>query len=202
MGFAWERHYDFVPASARAFGGTGFNLGGIGGTAATIPVGTAAVAGINSSTDDAYSINLRWQSVIFTNWAFAIGGYCERLEYDWTYSGFVPSAVTELERDACRADVALRFLNHTFAFQYGWARDLKGQLAGGIFNPADSGAMNYIVGYAYSFSPRSSIYAYATLTENETNARYNGIVFGGIGPAAGADPRYYGIGLRPRSNRL
>jgi predicted porin len=199
VGGAWERHYDFVPAAARIFGGTGFNLGGVvaAGTAAFIPVGTANTNGINRSVDDAYSINIRWQSQINPNFAFAIGGYCERLEYDWTYSGFAPSNVLELKRDACRADLAFRFLQHTLGFQYGWARDLKGDLASGAnINGNDSGAMNYIVGYAYSFSPRSSIYAYATFVENETNARYNGIVFGGIGPNAGADPRYYGIGLR------
>jgi predicted porin len=202
VGGAWERHYDFVPAAARVFGGTGFNLGGVavgpapGQTGAFIPVGTANTNGINRSVDDAYSINLRWQQQIGPSWSFAIGGYCERLEYDWTYSGFVATNVTELKRDACRADVAFRFLQHTLGFQYGWARDLKGEKQGGAFNGNDSGAMNYIVGYAYSFSPRSSIYAYATFTENETNARYNGIVFGGLGPNAGADPRYYGIGLR------
>jgi predicted porin len=196
VGGAWERHYDYIPAAARVFGGTGFNLGGIGATAAFIPVGSATTQGINNSTDDGYSVNLRWQQQINPNFSFAIGGYCERLEYDWTYNGFAASNVTELKRDACRGDVAFRFLQHTLGFQYGYARELKGQLAGGAFNGTNSGAQVYVVGYAYSFSPRSSIYAYANFVENETNARYSGVAFNGTTPNAGADPRYYGIGLR------
>ena len=31
---------------------------------------------------------------------------------------------------------------------------------------------------------------------NDTNARYSGILSAGIGPNAGGDPRYVGVGLR------
>ena len=54
----------------------------------------------------------------------------------------------------------------------------------------------WILGYAYSLSKRSSVFAYGTFVDNDQNARANGIVFGGIGPNAGGDPKYYGVGLR------
>ena len=54
----------------------------------------------------------------------------------------------------------------------------------------------WILGYGYSLSKRSSIFAYGTLINNDTNARFSGIVFNGIGPNAGGDPRYVGVGLR------
>jgi hypothetical protein len=34
------------------------------------------------------------------------------------------------------------------------------------------------------------------MVDNDENARASGIVFGGIGPSAGGDPKYYGVGLR------
>jgi hypothetical protein len=40
------------------------------------------------------------------------------------------------------------------------------------------------------------VFAYYTLVDNEVNARASGIVFNGIGPNAGGDPEYLGVGLR------
>jgi predicted porin len=53
-----------------------------------------------------------------------------------------------------------------------------------------------IFGYGYSLSKRTGAYVYHTRITNETNARYAGIVFNGLSPAAGADPRYTGLGIR------
>jgi predicted porin len=54
----------------------------------------------------------------------------------------------------------------------------------------------WVLGYAYSLSKRSSVFAYATIINNDTNARYNGISAEGIQPNAGGDPQYIGVGLR------
>jgi hypothetical protein len=34
------------------------------------------------------------------------------------------------------------------------------------------------------------------MVDNEVNGRVNGIVFNGVGPNAGGDPKYLGAGIR------
>jgi len=79
------------------------------------------------------------------------------------------------------------------AAQSGWTE--YPPLSGATFTPG-SGTDMWILGYGYSLSKRSSVFAYYTQVDNDTNSRASGIVFGGIGPSAGGDPKYYGVGLR------
>ena len=104
--------------------------------------------------------------------------------------------VTKLEREAWRLDAAYQLGAHTFGIQFGQGKEIKGDAIGSTFNGDGTGTDVWIFGYAYSLSKRSSIFAYYTQVDNETNSRSSGIVFGGIGPNAGGDPRYMGVGLR------
>ncbi len=104
--------------------------------------------------------------------------------------------VTKLERDAWRLDAAYQLGAHTFGVQYGYGDKIDGTVNGGTFNGDGTKTDVWIFGYAYSLSKRSSVFAYYTMVDNETNARASGIVFGGIGPNAGGDPKYGGVGLR------
>ena len=78
------------------------------------------------------------------------------------------------------------------------ANKLRGTVSGNgfSFDGSSTAANGWVLGYAYSLSKRSSIYAYGTIVDNDTNARYTGASAAGIGPNAGGDPRYIGVGLR------
>ncbi len=73
--------------------------------------------------------------------------------------------------------------------------------AGPTANPAAitgnaTSATMYNLAYDYALSKRTDLRAYMTFVNNSANARYTGVVFNGIQPVAGGDPRYYGVGLR------
>ena len=223
-GVAWEHHEDYITAAARSgvanggntgmTAGNGFVLGsvvqgGVGQVISNIPVGTGTAFGISSDKDDAYNINLRYTFQNLGPGALTIGGYWEELKYKLNYSGTGPANstnnlatnVNDFKRDAWRFEAVYQMGPHTFGAQYGNATSVKGTLganSGGSFsNEADdSGAYYWLAAYAYSLSKRTSLYAYYTKVTNQTNARYNGIVFGGIGPNAGGDPMYTGVGIK------
>ena len=54
----------------------------------------------------------------------------------------------------------------------------------------------WIVGYAYSLSKRSSVFAYYTQVDNERTPARAASCSAGSGRHAGGDPKYYGVGLR------
>ena len=218
-GVAYEYHGDYITAAARSMGaaglpaiGTGcapgFALGGnatIGATnsatLACIPIGTAASNGISSDSANAWNVNLRYTF----GFGLSIGGYYEWIKYKMDYAnnpgGTVATGdgnLTELKRNAYRLDAAYQLGPHTFGLQYAHANDLRGSVSGNrySFDGSSTAVNGWILGYAYSFSKRSSVYAYGTFITNDTNARYAGIVNNGIGPNAGGDPRYVGVGLR------
>jgi len=197
-GAAYEKHDDYITTAARLTSGAGFTLGGTPATAtqastvAQIPVGTATTNGISSDDATGWNVNLRYTF----GFGLSIGGYYEMVEWDMNYSGSTTGNLNSIERDAWRLDAAYQLGAHTFGIQYGQGGDLKGQVSGGTFNGDGTGTDVWIFGYAYSLSKRSSVFAYYTMVDNETNSRSSGIVFGGIGPNAGGDPKYYGVGLR------
>jgi predicted porin len=217
-GVGYEYHGDYITASARNMGAAnlpaiagrcsaGFDLGGnatVGASSATlacIPIGSATANGIRSDDSNAVNINLRYTF----GFGLSIGGYYEWIEWKMDYANNPGGTIalgngnlTELKRDAYRLDAAYQVGPHTFALQYARANDLKGSVAGnGFAFDGNSTAVNgWVLGYAYNLSKRSSVYAYGTVINNDTNARYSGISSAGIGPNAGGDPRYVGVGLR------
>ena len=162
--------------------------------------------GISGDDSNGWNVNLRYTFAF----GLSIGGYYEWIKWKMDYSnnpglngsGSLASCalgdcnVTEIKRQAWRLDAAYQLGAHTFGLQYAHGNDIKGQVQGGGFNGDTTGVNGWILGYGYSLSKRSSIFAYGTMINNDTNARFSGIVFNGIGPNSGGDPRYVGVGLR------
>jgi predicted porin len=223
-GVGYEYHDDYITTAARQMSGTinstaatgcagfgpGFALGGlaagtntsgqaVGGSLACMPIGSAAAgsAGLSGDQSTAWNVNLRYTF----GFGLSIGGYYEWVEWKMDYgntTGAEQGLLTKVERDAWRLDAAYQLGAHTFGIQWGQGRKVKGSTTGAnnTFNGDGTGTDVWIFGYAYSLSKRSSVFAYYTYVDNETNSRSNGIVFNGIGPNAGADPKYLGVGLR------
>ena len=190
-----------------ALGGTALNAAALtGNTTACMPVGSGVANGLSGDDSNAWNVNLRYTFAF----GLSIGGYYEWVKWKMDYannpgfdgSGSVVSCalgdcnVTEIKRQAWRLDAAYQLGAHTFGLQYAHGNDIKGQVQGGGFNGDSTGVNGWILGYGYSLSKRSSIFAYGTMINNDTNARFSGIVFNGIGPNSGGDPRYVGVGLR------
>jgi predicted porin len=195
-GIGWEKHDDYITTAARLTP-AGFILGGqnVVGTTSTlaaIPVGSSTTNGISGDDSQGWNFNLRYTF----GFGLSIGGYYETIKWDMNYSTGATGNVTRLDRNAWRLDAAYQLGAHTFGIQYGKGDKLDGTVNGGSFNGDGTGTDMWILGYGYSLSKRSSVFAYYTQVENETNSRASGIVFGGIGPNAGGDPKYYGVGLR------
>jgi predicted porin len=221
-GVGYEWHGDYITTAARAMGtnitttgatmastagtacaglGNGFAIGGqvaLGGnsaTAACMPVGSATTAGLSGDDGNFWNVNLRYTFPF----GLSIGGYYEWAKWEMNYSntsGAEVGLVNELKRDAWRLDAAYQLGAHTFGIQWGQGREIKGASSNASFNGDGTGTDVWIFGYAYSLSKRSSVFAYYTYVDNETNSRSSGIVFNGIGPNAGGDPKYLGVGLR------
>ena len=221
-GIGWEYHEDYITASARAMGtnvtttgaliastagtacaglGNGFAAGGqaatafSAATAACMPIGSATAVGLSGDDATAWNFNLRYTF----GFGLSLGGYYETIEWKMKYGnnpGTAVGLVTKVEREAWRLDAAYQLGAHTFGLQFGQGRKLKGNVQNATFNGDSTGTDVWIVGYAYSLSKRSSVFGYYTLVKNDTNSRASGIVFNGIGPNAGADPQYLGVGLR------
>jgi len=217
-GVGYEHHGDYITAAARNMGAAGlpatagcaagFALGGNAtasptrsATLACIPIGTATTNGISSDDSNAVNINLRYTF----GFGLSIGGYYEWIKYKTVYGnnpgGTIATGdgnLTELKRNAYRLDAAYQLGPHTFGLQYARAGNLRGSVSGNdfSFDGSSTAVSGWVLGYAYSLSKRSSVFAYATIINNDTNARYNGISAEGIQPNAGGDPQYIGVGLR------
>jgi len=224
-GIGYEDHSDYVTTAARlgasATGvglstaatacstlGAGFALGGlaagtntsgqaVGGSLACLPVGSATAPGLSGDDSNLWNVNLRYTF----GFGLSIGGYYEWAEWKMKYgntTGAEVGLLNKIERDAWRLDAAYQLGAHTFGIQWGQGRRLKGSASGvnNSFDGSGTGTDVWIFGYAYSLSKRSSVFAYYTYVDNETNSRSSGIVFNGIGPNAGGDPKYLGVGLR------
>src|SRR5262249_35258759 len=148
--------------------------------------------------DNAFNVNLRYTFAF----GLSIGGYWEKLKYSVDYSTFQVGTLTDLDKTSWRADVAYQIGPHTIGLQYGASSNLKGTTTAAQFDGSNTAGNVWILGYAYSLSKRTSLFGYYTRVQNQANAAYSGIVFYGVGPVAGADPRYLGVGLRHTFGRI
>ena len=171
-------------------------------------MGSATTNGISGDSSTGWNANLRYTF----GFGLSIGGYYEWIKWKMNYANN-PGGVAfstalgdgnlqELKRNAWRLDAA----NPTWARTPSGCSTRRGATCAVRRRPTPSlgvastaktpGVTGWIVGYAYSLSKRSSVFAYGTVVDNDTNARVSGIVFGGIGPNSGGDPGYVGVGLR------
>jgi predicted porin len=163
--------------------------------AACMPVGSGTAAGLSGDHSDAWNVNLRYTF----GFGLSIGGYYESVTWKMKYGNTNDTEVglvNKIDRDAWHLDAAYQLGAHTFGLQWGQGRRLKGSSQNANFDGSGTGTDVWIFGYAYSLSKRSSVFAYYTYVDNETNSRSNGIDANGIGPNAGGDPKYLGVGLR------
>jgi predicted porin len=194
VGVGYERHNDLAAFGIRTWG-TNMILGT---TAAGVPIAQFEGRNIAGSDAHAWNINARYTF----GGGFSGGIYYERInwnfEYGNTLAGVAPLAsnVTNLDKKAYRLDVAYQTGPHTIGLMYNRAQDIGGSTLGMAFNGNDTGIQSWQLGYGYSFSKRTSLFGYWTQVTNDRNAQSAGIVFNGLTPAVGGDPRYYGVGLR------
>jgi len=207
--YGYERNKDTLALSARTFAG-GFSAGEgtgawtIGGTPAGGAVGASYASG---STNIGHRLGGRYAFDLGGGSSIGLGALWESLKWDIDYGqtagvAAVANNLTQLKKTAYRLQANFTTGNHFVGFEYTKANELKGNITrvgGGVGNSFDgsgSSAKGYVISYNYAMSKRTSVGAYWTQINNDTNANYSGIVFGGATTAAGGDPRYYGLHLR------
>ena len=172
--------------------GPGFALGGnptagaANATVACMPVGTASTVGLNGDDSDGWNVNVRYTF----GFGLSIGGYYEWIKWKPKYanqSGAEVGLVTEIKRDAWRLRRRVSAWCAHLRHPVRHGQELKGSVTNASFDANGTETTEWIFGYAYSLSKRSSVFAYYTQVDNDTNARSSGIVFNGIGPNAGGD---------------
>jgi predicted porin len=117
----------------------------------------------------------------------------ERLEYE-------PTATTELRRDAWALAATHMVGPHIFRILYIRAEDSEGDAnvtIGGV-GPADSdsGARQISVGYGYTLSKRTELYAFYVQLKNDDTALYSFSTNPLGGLTADSDLRGFGLGIR------
>ena len=196
VGYAYQRQKDLLAASAAAFGGLSIGTGGTGGAA----VGANA----SGSTGTGHRVGGRYAFAMGGGSSLGIGALWESLKWTVGYSsansfgGF--SDLSELKKTAYRLQGNFTTGNHFFGLEYVKTNEMKGSVTNQVgafgFNGSGTASKGYILSYNYMMSKRTSVTAYATLINNDANAGYSGLVFGGILGGAGSDPKYYGLNLR------
>ena len=199
LGVTYAKQKDLLAYSAGLAGGSGVN--GTGTGAWSITSGAGAGATYASGSDGrAWRMGGRYSFPMGGGRSLGVGAMWEQLKWTINYSGAASVAdLTELKKTAYRLQGNFVTGSHFFGLEYTRANDLKGSIGGTAnnqFNGGGTGARGYILSYNYMMSKRTSVSLYYTAVDNETNANYSGIVFGGIATAAGANPRYYGAYVR------
>jgi predicted porin len=201
VGVGFERHNDLAAFGIRNFAGTGATSGMVLGIdSAGTPRAGFQSGNLTGSDAHAWNINARYTFAM----GLQLGVYYERLNYGFDYAPVAAPAgtatwnanVTDLDKTAYRLDAAYRTGPHTIGLMWNKAQDIGGSTIANGFNGSDTGIQSWQLGYAYSFSKRTSAFAYYNQVTNDRNAQSAGIVFNGLTPAVGGDPRYYGVGLR------
>lgn len=141
-------------------------------------------------SDDAWKIG---GSYTFGN--TTIGAIYEQIDFEF--------ATGDLELRNWYLSLTHKIGPGTIRAAYTRSRDPKGSSLTGIAAGAgapgvnnDAGAHQFVIGYGYSLSKRTEVYALYSKIENDTNATYNFATnaLGGIG--AGSDPRGFGLGIK------
>lgn len=114
----------------------------------------------------------------------------ERLEYE--------TAIGKLDRNAWYVSVSHQMGSHGVRLGLARAGDGKGasgNRVGFVRGGADTGAAHVTLGWDYTLSRRTSLYAYATHLDNEDNAAYD-FAINSVGAALGATLKGAVLGMR------
>jgi predicted porin len=186
LGIAYERHDDYV-----AFAGTS-----AAAFAPAVPTRSTTDQGIKANAGVELSTNFG---------VTTIGGQFEWLQY--ANANPLNGQFDNFTRPAYMLGLKHRMGNHEFRARFSQAFDIDVTIkGGGSVSGADTGAINYALGYSYYLSKAAQVYAFATKLENEARATYT---FATAGPAqltattpagedwtAGGDPFGAGLGIR------
>jgi len=198
--YSYQRMVDLTAAGVRQFGGIGLN------NTTSAGYGVSMASDMNSSTDQDHRIGLKYK---FDS-GFGIGARWERMISTYGYAN-APGAVagtaaltdfTGMKKTTWGISGSFETGPHAILLEYAKANNItvsgtSGPLAAAnAITGTGTGANMWDIGYDYALSKRTDLRAYITIVNNQTNARYTGVVFNGIQPVAGGDPRYYGVGMR------
>ncbi|MES2355942.1 MAG: porin [Pseudomonadota bacterium] len=157
----------------------------------------------NTTTEKSKDTGVKLSAAYTLFGTTTVGFVAERLEYEGnlaTFSGLNKTVTLgtadEAKLDAYYVSLQHRMGPHTIRGAYGWDRGLK--LTGGTGSAdANTKAKMFAVGYSYSMSKRTDLYALYAKIKNEDNSSNNFSV-GTALPAfgAGADPTGFGVGVR------
>lgn len=172
LALAYERHEDY------------FGLFGITGAAAQGPSASNA-----SSRDQAFKAGAG-----YTLGNTTLNLVYERLEYENDQS--LVGAVNEYERNAVYVGLLHKIGAGTIRAAFGWADEGDCEAVGVACNTDELGAKHYVLGYSYSFSKRTDVYALFSKVDNDDLAAYNFGFNGLSGAGVGSDPSGFGLGIR------
>ena len=147
--------------------------------------------GATSAKDKAYRINGGFKFGTGT----IISAAYERLDYK--SSGSI-SNVTNYKRNAWQIGGSQTFGPHTLHARFNKADPGSCDRVGGGCSTTNLGAKMYALGYDYSLSKRTSLFAYYAKIDNESSAQYS-FSFGSTiagGAAVGANSEAAGVGIR------
>ncbi|WP_020654466.1 porin [Massilia niastensis] len=122
--------------------------------------------------------------------ATRVAAVAERLKYE--------TGLGDLERDACYVSVSHQMGSHGLRAGVARADDGKGAAAnrvGFVRGGPQTGAIHATLGYDYTLSKRTMVYAYHTHLDNEANAAYD-FAINSLGPGAGSTLKGTAFGLR------
>ena len=210
VGYAYERQNDTLAAAVRTFGTiqTGGEAAAVGTQNGTWTFGTGAAAAGNSFMSGSTGVGHRLGAKYVFGNGIGIGGMWESLKWDMRYgvdAGAAAAAsqnLTSLKKTAWRLQANYTWSSHFVGVDYVRANAMSGGItnasaaASNTFDGSSSGSRAWQLHYNYALSKRTAIGAYYNSINNETNANYSGIVFGGIASAAGAKPKYLGMQVR------
>ena len=180
LAYAYEQHDDY------------FGLDALVPSSQAAPVAAGAGASA-SSRDRGHKLiaRVKWSGT-------TLGLLAERLAYEKRQGNAAPGAFSRYERDA----FALTLLQKVGAA--GAVRGLVGKASKGRCERFDGsacdtnglGARQVSLGYSYTFSPRTDVYAFYTRVANDSRATYQFANSAGIGAAAGSTSVGYLLGMR------
>jgi predicted porin len=181
IAYAYEQHDDY------------FGLDALVPASQAVPVAASGGMPSASSRDRGQKLvaRVKWRGT-------TLGMLAERLEYGKHQSNAAGASFSRYARDA----VAVTLLQ-----KVGAAGTVRGFLArasrgtcrrfdGGACDTTGLGARQLSIGYSYTFSPRTDVYAFHTRVANDERATYQLANGAGLGAAAGATSVAYLVGIR------
>ena len=129
--------------------------------------------------------------------ATTLGVLADRLDYSKSTGGAAPGAFNGYRRDAIALTVLHRMDRHAIRGFYAKAQDGKcTRVEDSACDTHGLGATQVSLGYSYSFSQRTDVYAFYTRVANEERGSYQFANAAGIGAAPGARSTGAVLGIR------